>query len=91
MNAINSSHDFRLGKFDHQEDTLVTGISKTLEKTIQTAHDKEITRNRDRICEIIAFLDKCSSEIEGAEESAFWWEEKWKIIAVWCPQNQPPY
>ncbi|KAI9094323.1 hypothetical protein DFS34DRAFT_243321 [Phlyctochytrium arcticum] len=69
MNAINSSHDFRLGKFDHQEDVLATGVAKDLEKVIQAAHDRELARDRDRVCEIIAFLDRCNSEIELAEEN----------------------
>ncbi|KAJ3020829.1 Dynein regulatory complex subunit 3 [Thoreauomyces humboldtii] len=71
VNAINSSHDFRLGKFDHQEDTLVTGVARDLETIIQKTHELEVTRNRDRVCEIIAFLDKSSADIDVAEENAY--------------------
>ncbi|KAJ3191999.1 Dynein regulatory complex subunit 3 [Irineochytrium annulatum] len=71
VNAINSSHDFHLSQFDRQEDGLVSGISKDLETIVQRIHDDEIKRNRDRICEIIAFLDKSNSEIELAEENAY--------------------
>ncbi|KAI8914006.1 hypothetical protein DFJ77DRAFT_465521 [Powellomyces hirtus] len=71
VNAINSSHDNRLGKFDHQEDTLVTGVAKDLESIIQKTHEAEVTRNRDRVGEIIAFLDKCNVDIDLAEENAY--------------------
>ncbi|KAI9357346.1 hypothetical protein DFJ73DRAFT_821505 [Zopfochytrium polystomum] len=71
VNSINGSHDFHLGKFDHQEDSLVSGISKDLETLTQKVHEREIQRNRDRICEIVAFIDKCNAEIEAAEENAF--------------------
>ncbi|KAI9197072.1 uncharacterized protein BJ171DRAFT_562845 [Polychytrium aggregatum] len=71
MNAINGSHDFRLGKFDHQEDYLVTGVAKDMEVVIQRIHEEEIKRNRDRVGEILGFLDKSNSEIEQAEENAY--------------------
>ncbi|KAJ3159993.1 Dynein regulatory complex subunit 3 [Geranomyces michiganensis] len=71
MNAINSSHDYRLGKFDHQEDVLVTGVAKDLESIIQKTHEAEVTRNRERVCEIIAFLDKAGADIDVAEENAY--------------------
>ncbi|KAI8915048.1 hypothetical protein BC831DRAFT_488112 [Entophlyctis helioformis] len=71
MNAINASHDFRLGKLDHQEDALVSGVVHDQEQVIKKIHDDEIRRNRDRISEIIAFLDKCNQEIDNAEENAY--------------------
>lgn len=48
---------------------LVTGVAKDLEKIIHKAHETEVARNRDRICEVIAFVDKCSAEIDNAEEN----------------------
>ncbi|EGF76279.1 hypothetical protein BATDEDRAFT_92813 [Batrachochytrium dendrobatidis JAM81] len=71
MNAINASHDFRLGKLDHQEDELVTGVAKDQDQIIKKTHDDEVRRNRNRICEIIAFLDKTNQEIDNAEENAY--------------------
>ncbi|KAJ3415179.1 Dynein regulatory complex subunit 3 [Chytridiales sp. JEL 0842] len=71
VNAVNGSHDFHLGKFDHQEDALVSGIAKDLETLTQKNHEDEIQRNRDRICEVIAFIDRCNAEIEQAEENAY--------------------
>ncbi|KAJ3296348.1 Dynein regulatory complex subunit 3, partial [Blyttiomyces sp. JEL0837] len=71
VNAINGSHDFHLSKFDHQEDNLVSGINKVLETLTQKLHDDEIQRNRDRICEIITFIDRCNAEIDLAEENAY--------------------
>ncbi|KAI9002253.1 hypothetical protein BC832DRAFT_560967 [Gaertneriomyces semiglobifer] len=70
VNAINSTHDFRLGKFDHQEDILVSGVAKNQELVFQREHEREIARNRERICEIVGFLERCQSEIEGVEEGA---------------------
>nr|KAJ3419777.1 Dynein regulatory complex subunit 3 [Polyrhizophydium stewartii] len=71
MNAINASHDFRLGKLDHQEDALVSGVMRDQEQVIKKVHDSEVRRNRDRISEIISFLDKCYQEIDNAEENAY--------------------
>ncbi|KAI8830849.1 hypothetical protein BC829DRAFT_426505 [Chytridium lagenaria] len=71
VNSINSSHDYHLSQFDRQEDSLVSGVAKDLELLVQKLHDDEVRRNRDRICEIIAFLDKCTAEIEQAEENAY--------------------
>ncbi|KAJ3041156.1 Dynein regulatory complex subunit 3 [Rhizophlyctis rosea] len=71
VNAINGSHDFRLGKFDQQEDALISGVSRDLESVVQKTHDAEVQRNRDRVCEIVAFLDKVTAEIEQAEENAY--------------------
>ncbi|KAJ3071430.1 Dynein regulatory complex subunit 3 [Quaeritorhiza haematococci] len=68
VNAVNGSHDFRLGKLDHQEDTLLTGVQRDLAVVIQRIHDDEVERNRKRVAEIIAYLDKCQNEIEMAEE-----------------------
>lgn len=54
-----------------QEDYLVSGIAKDLESTIQKVNAEEHKRNRDRVTEIIAFLDKTQAEIESAEESVY--------------------
>ncbi|KAI8800945.1 hypothetical protein BJ742DRAFT_839578 [Cladochytrium replicatum] len=69
VNAINGSHDYRFSKFDYQEDTLVSGVQRDLEKDIQAAHEEEIRRNRDRVCEIISFMEKCRLDIEQAEDA----------------------
>ncbi|KAI8622252.1 hypothetical protein BC830DRAFT_1163028 [Chytriomyces sp. MP71] len=71
VNTVNGSHDFRLGKFDHQEDALVSGINQELETMAKGLHDDEIQRDRDRVCEIFTFIDKCNAEIEIAEENAY--------------------
>lgn len=70
-NAINGSHDFHLSKVDQQEDNLVSGIGKHLEVTVQEVHNNEVSRNRNKICEIIAFLDKAIADIDQAEENAY--------------------
>jgi hypothetical protein len=49
----------------------VSGISRDLEGTILKTHESEYKRNRERISEIILFLDKVESEIEIAEENAY--------------------
>ncbi|KAI8834562.1 hypothetical protein BJ741DRAFT_565416 [Chytriomyces cf. hyalinus JEL632] len=71
VNTVNGSHDFRLGKFDHQEDALVSGITQELEMLTKKLHDDEVQRDRDRVCEVFTFIDKCHAEIEVAEENAY--------------------
>ncbi|KAJ3292884.1 Dynein regulatory complex subunit 3 [Rhizoclosmatium sp. JEL0117] len=71
VNTVNGSHDFRLAKFDHQEDLLVSGVGQELESMTRKLHDAEVQRDRDRVCEIFTFIDKCNAEIELAEENAY--------------------
>jgi hypothetical protein len=71
MNALNSAHDFRLLKLDHQEDALMTGVAKDLETVIKSTQKEEVKRNRDRVGEIIAFIDKCNADIDLAEENSY--------------------
>ncbi|KAJ1564306.1 Dynein regulatory complex subunit 3 [Cladochytrium tenue] len=71
VNAINASHDFRLGKLDHQEDGLVSGTARALDALTQGVHEAEVRRNRSRVCEIVALVERCTAEIEQAEENAF--------------------
>ncbi len=71
MNALNSSHDFRLMKLDVQEDGLMTGIAKDLETIVKQHHKEEVKRNRDRVGEIIAFIEKCYVDIDLAEENSY--------------------
>ncbi|KAJ3262588.1 Dynein regulatory complex subunit 3 [Boothiomyces macroporosus] len=71
MNAVNSSHDFRMFKLDQQEDGLVTGLAKDLESIVKDMYAKEIKRNRDRVSEILALLDKTNAEIDFAEENSY--------------------
>ncbi|KAJ3339625.1 Dynein regulatory complex subunit 3 [Gonapodya sp. JEL0774] len=67
-NLVNASHDARISKVDHEEDMLSSGHMKDLEMAIQGTHEGEWNRNRMRVCEIVAFVEKCRSEIESAEE-----------------------
>ncbi|KAJ3072838.1 Dynein regulatory complex subunit 3 [Podochytrium sp. JEL0797] len=71
VNTVNGSHDFRLARFDHQEDLLVSGVGQELETSTKKLHDQEVQRDRDRVCEIFTFIDKCNNEIELAEENAY--------------------
>lgn len=71
MNVIASSHDFRLAKIDLQEDALVTGIAHDQDWVVKKVQMNEIRRNRDRVSEIVAFLDKTNSEIEAAEDNSY--------------------
>jgi len=71
LNAVNSSHDFRLGRLDHQEDCLVSGAVKSLESVLSSVHDGEVSRSRARLSEIIVMLDKCNAEIEGIEAAFY--------------------
>ncbi len=49
----------------------MSGVHKDLESCIQKIQNQEYKRNRDRVTEIIAFVDKTQSEIETAEENAY--------------------
>jgi hypothetical protein len=71
MNAVNSSHDFRMMKLDQQEDLLSSGVAKDQETTIRDCIKAEVKRNRDRVTEIIAFCDKNYSDIDLAEENSY--------------------
>lgn len=70
-NAINSSHDFRLGKLDTQEEALLTGCAKDQEEMIKKLHQTEIKRNRDRVGEIISLMEKTQNDIDFAEENSY--------------------
>lgn len=70
-NAINSSHDFRLAKLDVQEDILVTGCTADQDTVLKEIHKTEVRRNRERVGEIIALLDKCHADIDTAEENSY--------------------
>lgn len=70
-NVIATSHDFRIGKIDVQEDTLLTGIIRDQEFVLKKVQADEIKRNRDRVGEIITFLEKSDTEIEYAEENSY--------------------
>jgi hypothetical protein len=76
INAVNLSHDYRLGRIDHQEDYLLSGAARDTDSVIKKNYDKEVTRSRTRIAEILTMvrildintqLDKCNSEIEAIE------------------------
>jgi hypothetical protein len=71
MNAIASSHDFRIAKIDVQEDGLVTGIAHDQDTVVKKVQMDEMKRNRDRVGEIIAILDKTYAEIEAAEDNSY--------------------
>lgn len=66
---MGSLKPFPIPLFVQQEDILVTGVVKATEQFTQRVHDDEVKRNRTRVCEIIAYLDKCTNEIEMADES----------------------
>jgi hypothetical protein len=71
LSVIVSSHDFRLAKIDIQEDGLVTGIAHDQESIVKRVLNNEIKRNRERVGEIIAFIDKCNFEIEAADDNSY--------------------
>lgn len=71
MNVIASSHDFRIAKIDFQEDGLVTGIAHDQDTVVKKVQMNEMKRNRDRVGEIIAILDKTYAEIEAAEDNSY--------------------
>jgi hypothetical protein len=70
-NLLSSSHDFRISQLDSQEDRFTNSVAMDQDDVIKTMQQQEIKRNRDRITEIIAFLEKSSNEIEQAEDNAY--------------------
>jgi hypothetical protein len=70
-NLLSSSHDFRISQLDSQEDRFTNSVAMDQDDVIKTMQQLEIKRNRDRITEIIAFLEKSSNEIEQAEDNAY--------------------
>lgn len=56
INAVNTSHDYRLGRIDVQEDYLLSGSAKNTESVILKTHEMEVTRSRSRICEILTMV-----------------------------------
>ena len=71
LNAVTSSHDYRLSKIDHQEDVLISGTQKSTEMTVGGVHEQEIKRNRKRVVEICGFLEKVTMEVDSAVENAY--------------------
>lgn len=70
-NLLSSSHDFRISQLDSQEDRFTNSVAMDQDDVIKTMQQQEIKRNRDRITEIIAFLEKSSNEIEQAEDNSY--------------------
>ena len=68
VNSLTASHEFHMSKYDGQEDVLATGVAKDLEKQIAKMHEQELKRNRNRVLEIIRFVETSLQEIDLAEE-----------------------
>ncbi|EPZ31475.1 hypothetical protein O9G_002944 [Rozella allomycis CSF55] len=69
INALTSSHEFHMSKYDAQEEILNLGLGKDLDYQLKSLHEKELARNRGRVLEIINFVNRCLEEIQQAEDS----------------------
>jgi RNAse (barnase) inhibitor barstar len=68
LNIINGSHDYRISKLDQQEDILVTGVTKEVEIINLNVQQTEIQRDRERIIEIVNYIEQKTKELEAMED-----------------------
>lgn len=67
-NAINGSHDIHIGKLLAQEDAMREQSLAKIADVIKTAKDREWTRNRARIAEVLHLKEKHLSEISRVRD-----------------------
>ncbi|TYZ65515.1 hypothetical protein PybrP1_008974 [[Pythium] brassicae (nom. inval.)] len=67
-NAINGSHDIHIGKLLAQEDVMREQSLAKIAAVIKRAKDREWTRNRSRIAEIITIKEKHLGEISKVRD-----------------------
>lgn len=71
MNALQASHDAHMGKIDSLEDRLVSNELRSANDLTSSNATWATKRNRDRISEIINYLERNVLELEelaGEEE-----------------------
>lgn len=69
LNSITGSKDYRVSKLDAQEDVLSSGLAKDSDSIISKVQQDEVKRNRSRVAEILAFIDRCNLEIDNLDEA----------------------
>ncbi|TMW57753.1 hypothetical protein Poli38472_014356 [Pythium oligandrum] len=67
-NAINGSHDIHIGKLLAQEDVMREQSIAKIAELIKTAKDREWTRNRTRVAEILSIREKHLEDINHVRD-----------------------
>jgi hypothetical protein len=47
----------------------LAGIAHDIESTIQRVNEEELKRNRDFVNEVMTFVDRCTADIDQAEDA----------------------
>ncbi|KAM6379432.1 dynein regulatory complex subunit 3 [Pluvialis apricaria] len=67
VNAVNASHGIRLLKIDKRESDILSNTYRWQTSVTEKAVQNEIDRNRDRIREIIQYIDNLQEELDNVE------------------------
>ncbi|XP_013798825.2 dynein regulatory complex subunit 3 [Apteryx mantelli] len=67
VNAVNASHDIHLLKIDNREGDILSNAHRWQASVTEKALQNEIDRNRNRVKEIIQYIDHLQEELENTE------------------------
>ncbi|XP_010164028.1 dynein regulatory complex subunit 3 [Antrostomus carolinensis] len=65
VNAVNMSHSIRLRKIDKQESNILSNTYRWEASVTEKAFQNEIDRNRDRVKEIIQYINNLQEELDN--------------------------
>ncbi|XP_009284731.1 dynein regulatory complex subunit 3 [Aptenodytes patagonicus] len=67
VNAVNVSHGIRLLKIDKRESDILSNTYRWQASVTEKAFQNEIDRNRDRVKEIVQYIDNLQEELDNTE------------------------
>ncbi|XP_075292647.1 dynein regulatory complex subunit 3 [Opisthocomus hoazin] len=67
VNAVNASHGIRLLKINKRESDILSNTYRWQASVTEKAFQNEIDRNRDRVKEIVQYIDSLQEELENIE------------------------
>ncbi|XP_032861804.2 dynein regulatory complex subunit 3 isoform X2 [Tyto alba] len=67
VNAVNTSHDIHLQKIDKRESDILSNTHRWQASVTEKAFQNEINRNRDRVKEIVQYIDNLQEELDNVE------------------------
>ncbi|KAM6197058.1 dynein regulatory complex subunit 3 [Sarcoramphus papa] len=67
VNAVNASHGIRLLKIDKRESDILSNTYRWQASVTEKAFQNEIDRNRDRVREIVQYIDNLQEELDNIE------------------------
>ncbi|KAM6121716.1 dynein regulatory complex subunit 3 [Phoenicopterus ruber ruber] len=67
VNAVNASHGIRLLKIDKRESDILSNTYRWQASVTEKAFQNEIDRNRDRVKEIVQYIDNLQKELNNIE------------------------